>query len=148
MPRRPPGAHAPEAVEPLFDSIWPFLAIVIVLVALAFIDFLLVQPAPSARITLLALRLGSSAALLILAGLTLRRLFAQRARLQQALRASEDRLVSSLSDIQMRKQAEGLLAEEKERAQVTLASIADAVVTVDTSGRIEFLNSAAERVTG
>ncbi|HET8876919.1 MAG TPA: diguanylate cyclase, partial [Casimicrobiaceae bacterium] len=148
MPRRLPGTNAPEAVEPLFDSIWPFLAIVIVLVALAFIDFLLVQPAPSARITLLALRLGSSAALLILAGLTLRRLFAQRARLQQALRASEERLVSSLSDIQMRKQAEALLAEEKERAQVTLASIADAVVTVDTSGRIEFLNSAAERVTG
>jgi diguanylate cyclase (GGDEF)-like protein/PAS domain S-box-containing protein len=148
MRRSLPGANTPESIEPLFDSIWPFLAIVIVLVALAFIDFLLVQPAASARITLLALRLASSAALLILAGLTLRRLFAQRARLQQALRASEERLVSSLSDIQMRKQAEALLAEEKERAQVTLASIADAVVTVDTSGRIEFLNSAAERVTG
>ncbi|HSU45235.1 MAG TPA: hypothetical protein VLN42_13525, partial [Casimicrobiaceae bacterium] len=101
MRRTSPAASTPEAIEPLFDSIWPFLAIVIVLVALAFIDFLLVQPAPSARITLLALRLASSAALLILAGLTLRRLFAQRARLQQALRASEERLVSSLSDIQM-----------------------------------------------
>jgi hypothetical protein len=80
MRRSLPGANTPESIEPLFDSIWPFLAIVIVLVALAFIDFLLVQPAASARITLLALRLASSAALLILAGLTLRRLFEQRAR--------------------------------------------------------------------
>jgi diguanylate cyclase (GGDEF)-like protein/PAS domain S-box-containing protein len=56
--------------------------------------------------------------------------------------------VSSLSDIQKRKQAEALLFEEKERAQVTLASIADAVVTVDTAGRIEFLNPVAERLTG
>ncbi|HXR56657.1 MAG TPA: EAL domain-containing protein [Casimicrobiaceae bacterium] len=135
-------------VEPLFDSIWPMLAIIVVLVALAVTDFLLVEPAPSTRASLLIMRLSAGAALLILVGLTLRRLFAQRAKLLRALRASEERLMSSLNDIQMRKQAEALLAEEKERAQVTLASIADAVVTVDTSGRIEFLNSAAERVTG
>jgi diguanylate cyclase (GGDEF)-like protein/PAS domain S-box-containing protein len=136
------------AIEPLLDSIWPFLAIIVVLVALALTDFLLVEPAPTQRITLLALRLLAGTALLLLAGLTLQRLFMQRAQLQQALRASEERLQSSLSDLQMRKQAEALLADEKERAQVTLASIADAVVTVDTSGRIEFLNPAAERVTG
>ena len=137
-----------DAVDPLLDSIWPFLAIIIVLVALAVTDFLLVEPERSARITLLVLRLAAGAALLILAGLTLRRLFQQRAQLQHALRASEERLRDSLSDLSMRKQAEALLEEEKERAQVTLASIADAVVTVDTSGRIEFLNPAAERVTG
>jgi len=125
-----------SGVEPLFDSIWPVLAIVVVLVALAIIDFVLVEPALSARASLLVLRVSAGTALLVLVGLTLRRLFAQRAKLLQALRASEERLVSSLSDIQMRKQAEALLAEEKERAQVTLASIADAVVTVDTSGRI------------
>ena len=149
-PSSAPGRdpRAPSSVEPLFDSIWPVLAMVVVLVGLAIVDFLLVEPALSARASLLVLRVSAGSALLILVGLTLRRLFAQRAKLLQALRASEERLVSSLSDIQMRKQAEALLAEEKERAQVTLASIADAVVTVDTSGRIEFLNSAAERVTG
>jgi diguanylate cyclase (GGDEF)-like protein/PAS domain S-box-containing protein len=146
--RRKGKARATGGVEPLFDSIWPVLAIIVVLVGLAIIDFLLVEPALSARASLLVLRVGAGTALLILVGLTLRRLFAQRAKLRQALRASEERLMSSLNDIQMRKQAEALLAEEKERAQVTLASIADAVVTVDTSGRIEFLNPAAERVTG
>ncbi|MGA8033995.1 MAG: EAL domain-containing protein [Casimicrobiaceae bacterium] len=44
--------------------------------------------------------------------------------------------------------AELRLFEEKERAQVTLASIADAVITVDTGGRIEYLNPVAERLTG
>src|SRR5579862_6053974 len=153
MPRdtaatRTKRAQRTDAVDPLLDSIWPFLAIIIVLVALAVTDFLLVEPERSARITLLVLRLAAGAALLILAGLTLRRLFQQRTQLQHALRASEERLRDSLSDLSMRKQAEALLEDEKERAQVTLASIADAVVTVDTSGRIEFLNPAAERVTG
>ncbi|MGE5090024.1 MAG: PAS domain-containing protein, partial [Candidatus Levyibacteriota bacterium] len=44
--------------------------------------------------------------------------------------------------------AELRLFEEKERAQVTLASIADAVITVDTDARIEYLNPVAERLTG
>ena len=78
----------------------------------------------------------------------MRRLFTQRRNLQDALAASEERFVGSLSDIRKRKQAEAQLFEEKERAQVTLASIADAVITVDTAGRIEFLNPVAERLTG
>ena len=44
--------------------------------------------------------------------------------------------------------AELRLFEEKERAQVTLASIADAVITVDTDALIEYLNPVAERLTG
>ncbi len=40
------------------------------------------------------------------------------------------------------------LAFEKERAQVTLASIGDAVITTDATGRIEYLNTAAEALTG
>jgi diguanylate cyclase (GGDEF)-like protein/PAS domain S-box-containing protein len=37
---------------------------------------------------------------------------------------------------------------EKERAQVTLAGIADAVITSDTAGRLLYMNDAAERLTG
>jgi len=40
------------------------------------------------------------------------------------------------------------LAEEKELAQVTLASIGDGVVTTDAEGRIRYLNPVAEEITG
>jgi diguanylate cyclase (GGDEF)-like protein/PAS domain S-box-containing protein len=41
-----------------------------------------------------------------------------------------------------------VLFAEKERAQVTLASIADAVVTTDTRGNVDYLNPVAEKLTG
>jgi len=136
------------AVQPLFATIWPFICIVVVLVAIALIDFLLDPADPSARVMILVVRLIASLSVVALASVTLRRLFKQRRNLQDALAASEERFVGSLSDIRKRRQAEALLFEEKERAQVTLASIADAVVTVDTAGRIEFMNPVAERLTG
>ncbi len=136
------------SLEPLLSTVWPFAAIVVLLVGLAMTDFVVTEPPPSTRVALLAARLLACAGLLVLALLTLRRLFARRRELQGALKASEERLVGSLGDIQKRKQVEALLFEEKERAQVTLASIADAVVTVDTAGRIEFMNPVAERLTG
>ena len=40
------------------------------------------------------------------------------------------------------------LFEEKERAQVTLNSIGDAVLSTDVAGRVTYLNSVAERLTG
>ncbi len=40
------------------------------------------------------------------------------------------------------------LWQEKEKAQITLSSIADAVITVDTAGKVEYLNPAAETMTG
>lgn len=40
------------------------------------------------------------------------------------------------------------LAQEKERAEVTLHSIGDAVITTDAQGRIVHLNEMAERLTG
>jgi len=118
------------------------------IVGLAVADYLLQETDPQTRFWLLVVRLFAGASLLALAGVTLRRLFIQRGELREALLASEERLVGSLSDIQKRKQVEALLFEEKERAQVTLASIADAVVTVDTASRIEYMNPVAERLTG
>jgi diguanylate cyclase (GGDEF)-like protein/PAS domain S-box-containing protein len=40
------------------------------------------------------------------------------------------------------------LFQEKERAQVTLSSIGDAVITTDLGGRVTYLNAVAERMTG
>lgn len=54
----------------------------------------------------------------------------------------------TVTDITQRKAAERALFNEKERAQVTLESIGDAVVTTDADGRVEYLNPIAEQVTG
>jgi diguanylate cyclase (GGDEF)-like protein/PAS domain S-box-containing protein len=53
-----------------------------------------------------------------------------------------------LLDITDRKQAEFELQQEKERAQITLHSIGDAVITTDVNGQVEFLNPVAEKLTG
>jgi len=54
----------------------------------------------------------------------------------------------TITDITERKRAELQLADEKEKAQVTLQSIGDAVITADAEGRIEYLNTVAESLTG
>jgi diguanylate cyclase (GGDEF)-like protein/PAS domain S-box-containing protein len=51
-------------------------------------------------------------------------------------------------DITSRKQTEFDLEEARERAQLTLHSIADAVITTDVNGQIEYLNPRAEKLTG
>jgi len=45
-------------------------------------------------------------------------------------------------------QSEVALSSEKERAEVTLQSITDAVITTNAVGEVEYLNPAAERMTG
>jgi len=46
------------------------------------------------------------------------------------------------------KHAEEALLDEKEKAQVTLASIGDGVITTDANGRVDFLNPNATQLTG
>jgi len=43
---------------------------------------------------------------------------------------------------------EGELFFEKEKAQITLKSIGDAVITTDENGRVDYLNPVAEKITG
>jgi diguanylate cyclase (GGDEF)-like protein/PAS domain S-box-containing protein len=57
-------------------------------------------------------------------------------------------LEGTITDITQRKVAERALFNEKERAQVTLQSIGDAVVTTDARGNVEYLNPVAEQLTG
>jgi diguanylate cyclase (GGDEF)-like protein/PAS domain S-box-containing protein len=57
-------------------------------------------------------------------------------------------LTRALHSVIARKAVEDALFLEKERAQVTLNSIGDAVISTDISGNITYLNQVAERMTG
>jgi diguanylate cyclase (GGDEF)-like protein/PAS domain S-box-containing protein len=54
----------------------------------------------------------------------------------------------TLHDITGRRVAELAVLDEKDRAQVTLQSIGDAVISTDAAGQIDYLNPAAEQLTG
>ncbi len=57
-------------------------------------------------------------------------------------------LARALHSVIARKAAEDAFFVEKERAQITLNSIGDAVITTDISGNITYLNQVAETMTG
>jgi len=57
-------------------------------------------------------------------------------------------VTAAIRDISVRKAAAEALFAEKERAEVTLRSIGDAVLCTDIAGNITFLNIAAENMTG
>jgi diguanylate cyclase (GGDEF)-like protein/PAS domain S-box-containing protein len=54
----------------------------------------------------------------------------------------------SITDITERKRAEMAVLQEKDKAQVTLKSIGDAVITTDAEMRVDYLNPVAEDLTG
>lgn len=56
--------------------------------------------------------------------------------------------LGTVQDITERKLAEETLFQEKERAQVTLQSIGDAVITTDAEARVDYMNPVAEQLTG
>jgi len=65
------------------------------------------------------------------------------------LRPSSDALgLLTIRDLTESRRAQETLFRDKEQAFVTLASIADAVITTDAAGRITYVNPTAERVTG
>jgi diguanylate cyclase (GGDEF)-like protein/PAS domain S-box-containing protein len=59
-----------------------------------------------------------------------------------------DSFVRAIRNMAERKTAEEMLFTEKERAQVTLNSIGDAVLSTDIQGRVTYLNVVAEKITG
>ena len=59
-----------------------------------------------------------------------------------------ERLLVALEDITASKESADILFEEKERAQITLQSIGEAVITIDARGLVESLNPIAEQFTG
>lgn len=58
------------------------------------------------------------------------------------------RMIGMQTDVTERKEAEAALFRERERALVTLASIADGVIATDGRGIVEYLNPVAEHLTG
>jgi PAS domain S-box-containing protein len=67
--------------------------------------------------------------------------------------SEQDRLLLGVAANQaaivfQRRQVEEQMHEQREWLQVTLASIADAVIATDTAGRMTFLNPAAQQLTG
>lgn len=58
------------------------------------------------------------------------------------------RTIGTDTDVTHIKMVEQELAEEKERLRVILASVADGMISVDALGQVDFMNAAAEQLTG
>jgi diguanylate cyclase (GGDEF)-like protein/PAS domain S-box-containing protein len=72
----------------------------------------------------------------------------ENARLNRNERGEPTGFEGTVTDITERKRAEQKFYDEKERAEVTLQSIADGVITTDRSGNIDYINPIAEKMTG
>jgi diguanylate cyclase (GGDEF)-like protein/PAS domain S-box-containing protein len=60
----------------------------------------------------------------------------------------KESFVRAIRNMAERQQTKEMLSMEKERAQMTLDSIGDAVLSTDMEGRIAYLNVVAEKITG
>ncbi|MDT8384126.1 MAG: diguanylate cyclase [Gammaproteobacteria bacterium] len=69
-------------------------------------------------------------------------------RIQPGKQAQRPRALLVMEDITQRKRIEETLFMEKERAQITLDSIKDAVITTDARGEVLYLNPIAEQLVG
>src|SRR5262249_24997000 len=76
------------------------------------------------------------------------RWFRVRGRSVRAPSGEAVRMARSVTDITDRKHPAFELSTEKERAQVTPASIANSVITTDIAGNVDYLNVTAEALTG
>lgn len=76
------------------------------------------------------------------------RWFRSRAVMLRDAAGRPQRMTGSLEDIHERRLAQLALQEEKEKAEVTLASLHEGVITVDAGGCVEYMNGAAERLLG
>ena len=68
----------------------------------------------------------------------------------RAIRDDDGNIVAhegTITDITDRKKAETRVFEEKERAQVTLQSIGDGVITTDADGNVDYINPVAQDLT-
>jgi diguanylate cyclase (GGDEF)-like protein/PAS domain S-box-containing protein len=72
----------------------------------------------------------------------------ENARLNRDERGQPTGFEGTVTDITERKRAEQQFYAQKERAEVTLQSIADAVITTDRSGTVDYINPVAEKLTG
>ncbi|MGH8249894.1 MAG: EAL domain-containing protein [Steroidobacteraceae bacterium] len=72
----------------------------------------------------------------------------ENARLNRNERGEPTGFEGTVTDITERKRAEQRFYDEKERAEVTLQSIADAVITTDRAGTVDYVNPVAEKMTG
>ena len=69
----------------------------------------------------------------------------------RAIYDAENNIVAhegTITDITDRKRAETRVFEEKERAQITLQSIGDGVITTDADGNVDYINPVAQDLTG
>ena len=76
------------------------------------------------------------------------RWLAERAIAMRDPQGHVQRIIGVAHDITERKIAENALFQEKERALVTLASIADGVIRTDARGIVDYLNPVAQKLTG